>query len=251
MTEHIDESEKHKPIPVFSEDAHPWLFKIRCIFDHQLKTIADFLKPELNKLTGSVLDIGTGQSPWKGYLQSGVKFTGLDTQDSDQFNMPKNPDVIYYSGTKFPFANASFENAISVEVLEHIPDSRLFLAETFRILKPGGKLLLTVPWSARRHHIPHDYVRYTKEGLRELLDQQGFKNIEIQERGNDITTAFNKLLILFSNLIRLPSIFAIVLSVILLPILFILLIAAHLSLFLKINLRTDPLGYAVIAIKPK
>ena len=249
------ESERHKPIPVFSEESHPLLFKIRCIFDLQLKTIVDFLKPELRLMKDNVLDIGTGQSPWTGYLNSDVKFVGLDTAEAEKFNMSKNKDVVYYNGENFPFANSQFANALCIEVLEHVPNTDLFLSETARVLKPGGQLLLTVPWSARRHHIPHDYYRFTKEGLKALLDRHGFVNIQIHERGNDITTAYNKILILVANLFRNTSlasfVFSIFLACVLLSALFWLFVAAHASLLFKAKLSTDPLGYSVKAEKAR
>lgn len=69
------------------------------------------------------------------------------------------------------------------------------LAEIFRVLDAGGTLLISVPWSARRHHIPHEFFRYTPEGLNHLLIQAGFVRIEITPRGSEAHVMANKLLV--------------------------------------------------------
>ena len=96
--------EQLKPIPVTSPIDNPILFYIRCLFDLQLKTITDFLRPKLGNICNSVLDIGAGNSPWKSFLGKDVNYIGLDTHASKDFNMKKNDEIIYYSGGIFPFS---------------------------------------------------------------------------------------------------------------------------------------------------
>src|SRR3546814_8619033 len=72
----------------------------------------------------------------------------------------KRPDVAA-DGALLPFPDQSFEAVICSEVLEHVPDPRLVLDEIARVLKPGGCLLLTVPFLFRIHADPHDFGRYT------------------------------------------------------------------------------------------
>lgn len=103
-----------------------------------------------------------------------------------------------------PFESNSFDGALCIEVLEHALSPELLLAETNRILKPGSRLLLTVPWSARRHHIPHDYHRFTRERLEILLVNSGFDSIQIRERGDDYSVIANKLIVvIIRNLKRI------------------------------------------------
>ena len=60
-----------------------------------------------------------------------------------------------------------------------------------RVLKPGGTLLATVPFSARVHYAPYDVHRFTKYALTEMF--AGFEAVTIEERGNDLAVIANKL----------------------------------------------------------
>ena len=158
--------ELFKPIPVENPAAQPGLFRLRCVIDLQLATIAKYLRPAISTMQGSVLDVGAGQSPWRGWLPQTVSYQGIDIKNADEFGMAKGlQDIVYYDGTVMPFADAAFDNVLCIEVLEHAPDPQLLVSEMSRVLRNGGKIFLTVPWSARRHHIPYDFHRFTRERL--------------------------------------------------------------------------------------
>jgi SAM-dependent methyltransferase len=74
------------------------------------------------------------------------------------------------------------------QVLEHVPEPATVLAELHRILTSGGTLYLTVPLVWELHELPHDYYRYTGEGLRHLLEGAGFTSIEVEPRNDCFTT---------------------------------------------------------------
>ncbi len=244
--------EGFQPIPVQSPEAHPWAFRLRCIVDLQLATIVQFLQPALGSLQGRVLDVGAGQSPWRSWLPKTTEYLGIDVGHAGEFGMDtQRSDVIYYDGLTMPLADNSFDAVLCVEVLEHAEDPQLLLTEILRVLKLNGCLLLTVPWSARRHHIPHDYHRFTRERLSNLLIAAGFTDIQIKERGNDICAISNKLIVLTLRMLR-PS----WRSVPGLPIAMLcalcsvgFLLFAHLSLGLGLGSRDDPLGYYLEAKK--
>lgn len=61
-----------------------------------------------------------------------------------------------------------------------------------RVLKPGGRAILTVPFAARWHFIPHDYWRPTPSGLDNALRRAGFTNVAVYGRGNTLTIACYK-----------------------------------------------------------
>lgn len=69
-----------------------------------------------------------------------------------------------------PIADASLDGVLSQAVLEHVPDPAAHVAEMFRVLKPGGRLLCFFPFMQGFHASPHDYSRVTQPGLRRLFD---------------------------------------------------------------------------------
>ena len=57
------------------------------------------------------------------------------------------------------------------------------IAELARVLKPGGRMLLIVPHEWEEHQIPHDYFRYTRYGVRYLLERAGLTPVAIEPVG--------------------------------------------------------------------
>jgi SAM-dependent methyltransferase len=85
--------------------------------------------------------------------------------------------------------------------MEHVPEPVVFLAEAFRCLKHDGRLLLTVPFAARWHYVPHDYWRFTPSALERLLSASGFDHIAVYARGNSLTVACYKVMALMVPLL--------------------------------------------------
>jgi SAM-dependent methyltransferase len=82
--------------------------------------------------------------------------------------------------------DASFEVVLCTEVLEHLPEPQRAIDEIFRVLVPGGQLLLTTRFLFPIHDAPHDYFRFTKYGLRHLLRR--FEIVELQEETDAVGT---------------------------------------------------------------
>ncbi|MBC7621517.1 MAG: class I SAM-dependent methyltransferase [Candidatus Saccharibacteria bacterium] len=240
--------EKFQPISVKPPSSNPLLFRLRCWVDLQLGTIATHLKPQMAQLCGRILDVGAGESPWREWLPTNCCYQGIDVENAQDYGMSLDkPNVAYFDGVKIPFEDATFDGAICIEVLEHAADPQGLLSEIARVLKEGAPLLMTVPWSARRHHIPHDYHRFTRERLEQLFHMNGFGQIEIRERGNDVGVIANKMIVLTIRLLRpehwKEAAWSIPLA---LPMGFIavtMLCAAHISLYLARGSLEDPLGY--------
>jgi SAM-dependent methyltransferase len=249
------QAESFKPRPVVSPVKYPWLFFARSLVDLQLATVASFLKPILPKIRGHLLDIGAGEAPWRDWLSDQARYTGLDVESAASFGMSRQPDVIYFKGGSFPFGDNTFDAMLCVEVLEHVATPAEFLAEVFRVGKPGAELFLTVPWSARRHHIPFDFFRFTPDGLAQLLRAAGFEIGQVIERGSDISAIANKLIVLVVRLMKprpwISWAYRLPLALACLPIAGMFVVAHHLSILLRYQGgKEDPLGYAVVARKP-
>jgi len=241
--------DRTKPIPVTGPEASRFRFYFRQIVDLQLKTIVSYLRTLLPTIRGKLLDIGAGQSPWRIFLDSSVQYQGVDIRSADQFGMSEQKDVIYYDGTILPFPDCTFDAAMCIEVLEHASNPRLLLSEAFRVVKPGGTFVLTVPWSARAHHIPWDFHRFTRYQLETMLCQAGFVGVEIRERGNDICAVANKLIIIAWRLLvptkKIYLMWTFPLAMVELLLASIFLLCAHFSLYFDFGSKDDPLGYFV------
>lgn len=250
----VDTIETFQPVAVSSPSKSPWSFWLRCIVDLQLMTIVQYLKPALAPLKGAVLDVGAGQSPWKSWLNAGASYHGIDIGNAADFGMQAlREDIIYYDGNAMPLSDGQFDAVLCIEVLEHASNPILLLSEIYRVMADHGQLILTVPWSARRHHIPYDYHRFSREQLLKLLQQAGFYDIEIKERGNDIGVVANKLTVMTLRFLRVKQLPWLVL---LWPLVFfygalsVFFIAmAHLSFLFNFGSLDDPLGYFVSAKK--
>ena len=82
-----------------------------------------------------------------------------------------------------PFRDDTFDAALNVVTLEHVTDPAQVIAELYRCLKPGGRLLLITPMEWEEHQQPHDYFRYTQFGLEHLTRSAGFVDIRIEAVG--------------------------------------------------------------------
>jgi SAM-dependent methyltransferase len=85
--------------------------------------------------------------------------------------------------TALPLQSASFDASINIVTLEHVKDPALVIAELGRVLKAGGRLLLVVPQEWEVHQAPHDYWRFTRYGVRLLLERAGFTAIRVYPVG--------------------------------------------------------------------
>ncbi len=222
--------------------------------DLQAASIWRDLKFLLKSCQGVVLDVGCGAQPYRSLLPAGVHYVGIDTADTQTHFGYSTPDTLYFKGATWPIVSESINTVIATETLEHVNQPESFLSEARRVLKPDGWMILTVPFSARWHFIPHDYWRFTPSGLRTVLTDAGFSVPVVYARGNEVTVACYKvmavlLMLLFGHwdspltrwIVRLTGLF-------LLPMLFGLAILGQLSL--RSRGRNDCLGYTAIASKP-
>lgn len=127
------------------------------------------------QLTGEVLDVGCGRKPYKAMIPA-ARYIGVDV-DSPVTRELASADV-YYDGRTLPFADASFDGVLCSQVLEHVFTPESFVAELHRVLRPSGRLLLTVPFVWDEHEQPYDFARYSSFGLRALLERNGFEVIQ-------------------------------------------------------------------------
>jgi SAM-dependent methyltransferase len=149
--------------------------------------LRDAMEELAPKLTGRLLDVGCGTKPYRS-LFAVNDYVGLDI-DNETSRQRGVADHLY-DGKVFPFASDSFDSVLCNQVLEHVFNPDEFIGEIVRVLKPGGKLLLTVPFVWDEHEQPNDYARYSSFGLRALLEKQGFKFVRYRKLGADASIIF-------------------------------------------------------------
>jgi SAM-dependent methyltransferase len=140
------------------------------------------------KLKGKLMDFGCGSKPYKNIFNVD-SYTGVDIKKSGHNHLHSNVDV-FYTGNKLPFESETFDSIFSSEVLEHLFQPDELLNELNRVLKPGGKLLITAPFAWNEHEMPYDYARYSSAGIRHLLIKNGFQIVEFTKTGNFIRVLF-------------------------------------------------------------
>jgi SAM-dependent methyltransferase len=246
-------NEDFKPIPVRRPSGvlGAALFNLRLMADLQLLTCVRFLTPHLARMSGKLLDVGCGEMPFRALLEPGASYTGIDVPGAQAFGMGSSSDIIAFDGRSIPFSDASFDHVLCTEVLEHVEEPSALISEMLRVLRPGGTILVTVPFSARVHHAPYDFQRFTRFRLATMF--QNFKDVEVEERGDDLAVIANKLIAVAARLARPRPVVALLwrlpILAALTPVVLIALSVAHLSMLFGWGSRMDPLGYAVRATK--
>ncbi|HEY1536785.1 MAG TPA: class I SAM-dependent methyltransferase [Polyangiaceae bacterium] len=137
---------------------------------------------------GRLLDVGCGDKPYLEIFEPYVsQYLGVEHEASFRHTTSatrtRGPDVLY-DGKRLPFADGEFDTVLSVQTLEHTPEPQALLREMARVLRPGGVLLLTAPFSFRLHEQPHDYFRYSPHGLRVLCAEAGLLVERCEPMGN-------------------------------------------------------------------
>jgi SAM-dependent methyltransferase len=140
-----------------------------------------------------LLDLGCGQGRHAFEAERrGARVVALDREAADCKDtaaaFEADGCAVNGDGLALPFADASFDRVIAAEVLEHVPDDGSAIAELARVLKPGGRLAVTVPawfpervcWAlAEDYHapaVPGGHVRiYRRAHLVERLGASGLR----------------------------------------------------------------------------
>lgn len=128
---------------------------------------------------GDFLDLGCGNKPYESwYKPLTTSQIGCDIIQSD-----KNRVDVLCPATALSFEDNSFDSILCTQVLEHVFEHDKLINEVFRVLRPGGNIILTVPFAWELHEEPYDFFRYTKHGLKQLFEKAGFDINYIKPNG--------------------------------------------------------------------
>jgi SAM-dependent methyltransferase len=157
------------------EETHWWFVGRRRLFARELQ------KASIAR-NARVLDVGTGTGTNLRMLR-GLRYSvveGLDfSDDAIRWCASKGLGPVRLGSVEdMPFEDRSFDLVLATDIIEHVDDDRLALAEIARVLAPGGTALITVPafpvlWG-RQDDVSLHRRRYRMAGLLDLLRASGF-----------------------------------------------------------------------------
>lgn len=115
-----------------------------------------------------MLDYGCGGCPYRGLFPNALyhradftEVAGLDFKIGEDSLLGGVEDAYY-------------DRVLSTQVLEHVQNPQRYLGEAHRILRRGGDFVVTTHGCFHDHGCPHDYYRWTADGLRLALEREGF-----------------------------------------------------------------------------
>jgi SAM-dependent methyltransferase len=151
---------------------NPTVFHTRYVHLTQLR---DATMQKMRDLTADnkdllLVDFGCGDMPYRSVIEPLVgKYLGVDLE----MNPKAEHHIDFDSKTTLPDNYADI--ILSNQVLEHVDTPSGYLQEAYRILKPGGSIILTTHGYWFYHPTPNDYWRWTSAGLRKTVEAENFK----------------------------------------------------------------------------
>jgi SAM-dependent methyltransferase len=117
----------------------------------------------------TILDYGCGGSPYRSLFPNAFYKRADYLQDHGD-----SLDYVLFEDSRVKESDNAFDFILSTQVLEHVGSPAIYLAECFRLLKPGGTLYITTHGTYPDHACPHDFYRWTTDGLTRDLVTAGF-----------------------------------------------------------------------------
>ncbi|MGA7906610.1 MAG: class I SAM-dependent methyltransferase [Candidatus Sulfotelmatobacter sp.] len=144
----------------------------------------------------SVLDVGGRIQPYRGLIADRLqRYIAVDLRCTPLVS-------VVARGEQLPLSDAQFDLVICTQMLEYVRQPSLVIAEIYRVLRPGGKLLLSVP-AACLIDAEEECWRFLPAGLRHLL--AGFKRIEVVAEGGSVIGFFRTVNACIDIFVRYPA----------------------------------------------
>jgi SAM-dependent methyltransferase len=127
---------------------------------------------------GRLLDVGCGSKPYEQFF-SVDRHIGVDWPTSLQSLQVE----AFAHAEALPFLDRVFDSVLCTEVLEHLKHPDTAIREMSRVLKPGGNLIVSVPFIHELHEQPVDFSRFTSFGLLSKVEDAGLTPTLLRHRG--------------------------------------------------------------------
>lgn len=151
---------------------------------------------------GDLIDLGCGKVPcYEMYRANVASITCIDWPASFHRNL--HVDLAADLNAQLPLRDSCCDTVLLTDVLEHIVYPDQLWTEIARILRPGGLVIVGVPFMYRLHEQPHDYHRYTEFRLRRFCEDAGLELVALSATGDARAVARDVALKSIAN--RLPG----------------------------------------------
>lgn len=145
--------------------------------------VGRWLASHAGDVHGVLLDLGAGNRPFEPWYEPLCKWAAaVDV-------VPAASLSALSLATEVPFRSGSFDTVICTSVLEHVEEAETAMAEVVRVMRPGGRLLITVPFLYPTHEAPYDFWRTTHHGLKSLLERHGLDVLDLAAQGGPVLMA--------------------------------------------------------------
>lgn len=168
---------RHRQGPVQVVDGVPYPSRDGTLSLLPVSVVGRWLASHAGDVRGTLLDLGAGNQPFRPW------YSGLaDRVVAVDVTPTAGLDARCFA-TALPFADDSFDAVLCTSVLEHVENVEQAVAEIARVLRPGGRLLVAVPFLYPEHEAPYDFWRTTHQGLRSVLSRHGLEVHEVAAQG--------------------------------------------------------------------
>lgn len=157
---------------------------------------------------GEVLDVGGGEF-FASVRSRPIPFTHWTTLEVDPHAVPPASDprqtYVVGDGCALPFPDASFDTALSIQVLEHVFEPIRMVTEIGRVLRPGGKAVFLIPQTSTTHLAPHYHGNFSRYWIAAALARAGLEPVEHRPLGGIWSSMASHQLHFFLQAARFPG----------------------------------------------
>lgn len=203
----------------------------------------------LDAVNGLVLDIGSADRWIEPMLGPSARYLALDYPGTAVHRYDSRPDA-FADAARLPLGTSSIDAVVCLETLEHVADFERALGEIARVLKPGGRAFLSMPFLYPIHDAPFDHTRLTEYGWKVQLRRAGLDLCQIEPRGTALDVAgVSACLAIAAPMAGRPLPVLLLMALIALPLIVTINLAVALARLVWPSWRAQCFGYSVEAVR--